>query len=248
MKKQVSGNGAAGLLLEFQLSYPPGYDKIITYADERFLLRQNTGGMNMEEKSWVAEYSRELDKKKRKEILDAAIEAEGMTPEAEVRSKLWEARYGQRPKETTEVDHYIRGWMTMHYLKHASKGMFRKKAASKEKAQIMDDWQVEMALGYGEVGEEALYQELCNMTRLYLKLCKDDKTYSSIILGLGRMKEASLVQKMARDVFTLAYEIPRQTGLEEDFRLFTKAATDTFFEVYPDDKGLLEAMIEGPAR
>ena len=59
----------------------------------------------MEEKSWVAEYSRELDKKKRKEILDAAIEAEGMTPEAEVRSKLWEARYGQRPKETTEVDH-----------------------------------------------------------------------------------------------------------------------------------------------
>ena len=96
--------------------------------------------------------------------------------------------------------------------------------------------------------DEDLYQELCNMTRLYLKLCKDDKTYSSIILGLGRMKDASLVQKMARDVFTLAYEIPRQTGLEEDFRLFTKAATDTFFEVYPDDKGLLEAMIEGPAR
>ena len=47
-------------------------------------------------KSWVAEYSRELDKKKRKEILDAAIEAEGMTPEAEVRSKLWEARYTLR--------------------------------------------------------------------------------------------------------------------------------------------------------
>ena len=42
----------------------------------------------MEEKSWVAEYSRELDKKKRKEILDAAIEAEGMTPEAEVRSAM----------------------------------------------------------------------------------------------------------------------------------------------------------------
>ena len=31
-----------------------------------------------------------------------------MTPENELRSKLWEVRYGQRAKETMEIDHYIR--------------------------------------------------------------------------------------------------------------------------------------------
>lgn len=202
----------------------------------------------MEEKSWVEQYCLELDKTKRKEILDAAIEAEGQTPETEVRAKLWEARYARRPKETTDVDHYIRGWMTMYYLKNASKGRFGRKSLLKDKAQILDDWNVELVKAYGEAGEKALYQEFCNMTRLYLKLCKDDKTYSSILLGLGRMKEASLVQKMARDIYNLAYVIPQRTDSEEDFRLFTRAATDTFYDVYPNERALLEEMIEKPAR
>ena len=202
----------------------------------------------MEEKTWVEQYCLELDKTKRKKILDAAVEAEGMTPEAEVRSRLWEARYARRPKETVEVDHYIRGWMTMYYLKNGAKGLFRKKTARKEKEQILNDWQVEMALSYGEVGEKALYQEMCNMTRLYLQLCRDDKTYSSILLGLGKMKDASLIHKMARDVYTLAYEVPEKTGWEEDFRLFTKAATDTFYDVFPNEREVLESMIEEPAR
>ena len=202
----------------------------------------------MEEKAWVAKYCLELNKNKRKEILDAVIEEEGMTPETEVRAKLWEARYARRPKETTDVDHYIRGWMTLYYMRTSSKGMFRKKSIQKDKAQIMDDWKVDIAKEYGEIGEQALYQELCNMTRLYLELCKNDKSYSSILLGLGRMKESSLVQKIARDIYTLAYVIPQQTESEEDFRLFTKAATDTFYDVYPKERAILESMIEGPAR
>ena len=86
------------------------------------------------------------------------------------------------------------------------------------------------------------------MTRLYLKLCKDDKSYSSILLGIGRMKDSSLVNKIAKDVYTLAYEIPQITNTVDVFRIFTKAATDTFYAVFPKERGVLEALIEGTAR
>ena len=202
----------------------------------------------MRETTWVEQYYLEVDKEQTKEILDEGIEEEGMTPENELRTKLWEVRYSRQAKETAEVDHYIRGWMSMYYLKHSSKGFFSKKNYNKEKDQILKDWGVDIAREYGEAGEKVLYQELCNMTRLYLKLCKDDKSYSSILLGIGRMKDSSLVNKIAKDVYTLAYEIPQITNTVDVFRIFTKAATDTFYAVFPKERGVLEALIEGTAR
>ena len=56
------------------------------------------------------QYYQETDKEKRKKILEAAIEAEGMNPEDELRLELWERRYGRREKEPEGIDRYIRGW------------------------------------------------------------------------------------------------------------------------------------------
>ena len=198
----------------------------------------------MEEGTWIEKYYREIDKKERKRILEQGIEEDGMTMENELRKKLWEIRYGRREKETVEVDHYIRGWMSMYYLKRALRSMFRKKNLQKSKEEISSDWGMDAIQEYGEAGERVFYQELCNMTRLYLTLCAEDKTYSSVLLGIGRMKNASLIAKMAREVFTLAYEIPRQSEMEDTFRIFTKAATDTFYEMYPKEKEVLQGLIE----
>ena len=199
----------------------------------------------MEGSTWTEQYYLEVDKKKRKKLLDEGLEQEGMTPENELRSKLWEVRYGQRAKETMEIDHYIRGWLTMGYMKRSTKRVFGRGRVDKEKAKVLSDWGADIVKEYGEIGEKIYYQELCNMTRLYLKLCQEDKTYSSVLLGLGRMKETSLVGKIAKDVYALAYDIPEQTGTTEDFRIFTKAATDTFYAVYPDSREVLERMISG---
>lgn len=193
--------------------------------------------------SWD-EYYLEVDRDLRKEMLDAKIAAEGMTPENELRSRLWEVRYTPRGKDPAEVDYFIRGWLSMHYLKQANNRFFARRNYKKEKEQILEDWGLALAAEYGQVGEEILYQELCNLTRLYLHLCKDDKSYSSLLLGLGRMKDSSLIGKMAKDVYTLAYEIPKMTGTVEEFRIFSKAATDTFYAVYPKNKSLLTTMIE----
>ena len=42
----------------------------------------------MERKQWVERYMRELDRGRRKEILDRAISEEGSAPDNELRAKL----------------------------------------------------------------------------------------------------------------------------------------------------------------
>lgn len=191
----------------------------------------------MEKKPWVVQYMYELDRDKRKNILKEAIEAEGMSPENELRSRLIEYRYGKIKDQ--DVDYFIRGWMNMFYLNNSTKGFFAKKRIEKQKQEIMNDWRFALAEEYGEIGQEVLYEELFNMAHLYIALCKKDKGYGSVILGIGRMKADSLANKIARDVYTMAYETPQNTGTVEDFGVFTRAATDAFIANFDNQRDLL---------
>ncbi|HIV24966.1 MAG TPA: hypothetical protein IAB71_04135 [Candidatus Scatomonas pullistercoris] len=199
----------------------------------------------MEEKVWVEKYYLETDRERRKEMLDQAIAEEGMTRENEIRLKFWERRYETREKDNVQIDRFIRGWMEMSYMNTSSRSAFGRKKLEREKEKVLDDWSMELARSYGEEGEEAFYQELCNMTRLYLQLCQEDKSYSSLILGIGTMKRESLINKIAMDVYTMAYAVPRFTGTEELFSTFTRAATDVFYETFPKNRELLEKRISG---
>lgn len=202
----------------------------------------------MEEKDWVTKYYRELDREKRWEILEQAIAEEGMTPDKEVRKKLLEERYEKGKKDKTQIDRFIRGWMTLAYTKNTSGGLFGRKKLQKDREKILKDWNFELARQYGQEGEVALYQEFHNMTELYLTICQDDKAYSSMILGLGKMSKDSLLGKMAREIYTMAYEIPQEMGMEEELQLFTKAATDVFYEMFPKNRNLLEVKIRGEVK
>ncbi|MGN0362462.1 MAG: DUF6553 family protein [Bilifractor sp.] len=191
----------------------------------------------MERKQWVERYMRELDCQKRKEILDQALAEEGNAPDNELRARLLESRYGKRNAQN--VDYFIRGWMSMYYVNTTARGFFARKRIEKEKASVLSDWKVEMIQEYGEIGKEVLYEELFNMTMLYFHLCETDKNYGSIILGLGHMKDESLISKIAGEVYRLAYETPRVMGAEEEFALFTKAATDAYCEKYSNQQEYL---------
>lgn len=202
----------------------------------------------MEEKDWVTKYYRELDREKRQEILEQVIAEEGMSPDKEVRKRLLEERYEQTKKEKTQVDRFIRAWMTLAYTKNVSGGLFGRKKLLKDRESILKDWNFELARQYGEEGERALYQELHNMTELYLTLCQDDKSYSSMLLGLGKMNKDSLIAKMAREIYMMAYELPQELGMEEELRLFTRAATDVYYEMFPKNRALLELKIRGEVK
>ena len=197
----------------------------------------------MSEKLWVQQYMREPESWKRKEILDQAIAEEGMTPDNELRLKLWEKRYVKQ--NDREIDTFIRGWVNLNFLESSGKGLFSKNRIEKDKQKILEDWQVALAAEYGETGRQVLYEEFFNLSRLYIKLCEEDKQYNSVLLGLGTMKKEKLVRKIAADVFNAAYNVPNRHNMKEDLALFTKAATEAFYEVYDRDKDMLNGLVRG---
>ncbi|MBQ9321339.1 MAG: hypothetical protein IJ239_03125, partial [Eubacterium sp.] len=175
--------------------------------------------MNIVEKQWEREYYRELKREKRKRILDAAILEEGMSPENELRSRLLEVRYGKKLEKGQSVDYFIRGWMTLRFLANSSKSLFFKRKNKRELESLRADWQFDLAAEYGETGQKVLYQEFCQLTRVYLDLCQKDKNYGSILFGIGHIKEDSLMGKIGRDIYTVAYEVPQEYGVAEELRL-----------------------------
>lgn len=196
----------------------------------------------MEEKAWVYSYIRETDREKRKQLLDDAIASEGMSPENELRRKLLESRY--QKKNQADVDTFIRGFMNVRFLENAAKGFFARSKIRKTMQLIREDWCMDTAQSYGQVGEQILFQELCNMMRLYFKLCEEDNNYNAVLLGFGHISDESRTAKISREVYDLAYDIPRATGLAEELELFTRAADQTFRQVYPDSEALLDDKIK----
>lgn len=185
------------------------------------------------EKPWENQYYHELKVDKRKKMLDDAIAYEGMSPENELRQKLLEARYGKSLGRGRRVDFFIRGWVTLSMLPNSVSPRNKKKRA-REIQSIMDDWKFELASEYGETGKRILYEEFCNMTLAYIDTCRHDKTYGAVILGMGRISEDSMMEKIARDVFNVAYSIPEELGISEDLKIFTQAATAMVCEAFPD--------------
>ena len=190
--------------------------------------------MQLLEKQWEREYYKELKREKRKEILEAAIAEEGMSPENELRTKLLELRYGKKIDRSNSIDYFIRGWMTLRFLSTNSGTLFFKKKAKRELGNVRKDWQFDLAAEYGETGQKVLYQEFCQLTRVYLDLCQKDKNYGSILFGIGHIKEDSLMGKIGRDIYTVAYEVPQEYGVAEELRLFTDAASRTLTDVFPE--------------
>lgn len=195
----------------------------------------------MEEQAWVYSYIRETDREKRRQILEEAIASEGLSPENELRRKILEARY--QKKNQADVDTFIRGLMNVRFLENESKGLFAKGRIKKTMQLIRRDWCMELASEYKETGDRILYQEFCNMMRLYFKLCEEDRNYNAVLLGFGHISDDSRTAKIAKEVYSSAYDIPKAVGAEEELKLFTKAAEETFRQVYPDSQVLLDDRI-----
>lgn len=190
--------------------------------------------MQINTETWKNDYYRETNRANRKRILDLAVMTEGPTKEVELCQKLYDARYGNS-RENKEVDYFIRGLMTLEYMK-ISKGIWNyKKKRDRERESVLKDFQWNLVKSYGETGEQIIYKEYCNLIKLYLELCERDRTYSSLIFGLGKIKRESFKKKVAEDIYRIAYIVPKKLNLEKELFLFSKAAAETFYRLYPGE-------------
>ena len=60
-----------------------------------------------------------------------------------------------------------------------------KRDLAQVRADLCLDWGEEP----GSLKEQLLYDELFHMGNCYIDLCLSDKSYSSVLMGMGQMKE-----------------------------------------------------------
>ena len=81
----------------------------------------------------IAQYYRETEPEKRKELLEQAI-ASGEDQEAnKIRKEIWEARYKGTTNEGGIADGYLKFWMALEFNRNAGHKVFGSGRAQKEK-------------------------------------------------------------------------------------------------------------------
>ncbi|MBQ9443499.1 MAG: hypothetical protein K6E90_00565 [Lachnospiraceae bacterium] len=187
------------------------------------------------EAAWISEYKRETDYKRRRAILDREKEEHGEEKEFEVREKIWQNRYGK--KNGMDIDYGIRGWVNLMSVKRRIYLPGEKKRIRREIDGIKKDWQFDLREEYGEAGEAAVYDELFNTALFYFDLCEKDKTYNSVVLGLGHITDEHRVGKIRKEVKEITQVIPDALGVTGELEPFIKATQEAFRFKYPSEEG-----------
>lgn len=187
----------------------------------------------------IAEYYREADPKKRRNLLEQEIEA-GTDPEAnQIRKEIWEARYSEMD-EVTMADGYLRFWMAMEFNRKAANKWFGVKGAVKEIRKELNSVKFQELQQKSDLHRELLYRECCHLVRLYIDLCKTDRSYNSMLAGIITIKKEDVTAKIKRDIYETAVCLPRDLGMEEELSLLTKAAREIYELYFPGEGGMAE--------
>lgn len=187
--------------------------------------------------SWPERYYEEFDAEKRRLLLEDAIAAgEGDAAENEMRRALWDLRYTKPRKNAPLADRYIALWLALDHWRKMGLAPRQTRTAQKELAELA-------ALLHPE-GDEALVQplvhsELVHTMRLYLSTCMQSN-YGTMLMGLMRMSDESLVGKAAKEVAEVTCLVPRWVGMAEEFAPLTSAAREAFALVFPSGTEKLE--------
>lgn len=188
----------------------------------------------------IAQYYRETDPMKRKELLDQAMESEDDREANEIRQELWKIRYSTDNGEGTPADGYLRLWMALEFNRNASRKFFGVRSAQKDIRKELELLKFQELCSRSPLHKELVYRECENLISLYMELCAKDKNYNSVILGLMTMKEESSLAKMKKDIYETAICVPRDVNMEEELSLITRAARKIYEDRFPGEGGMPE--------
>ena len=92
--------------------------------------------------------------------------------------------------------------------------------------------------------QDVLFKEYVNLVAIYISLCQKDKNYKSIVLGVGTMKDESLLYKIAEDVYNTGCGAAILSGMTEQYELLMRATKSAFLDSFPQDIGVWNAAEE----
>ncbi|MGI6011371.1 MAG: DUF6553 family protein [Ruminococcus sp.] len=192
------------------------------------------------ELKWPDDYYAVTDAKKRKEVLLRAIEEGIELEENKIRLAMWERRYGKKDG----VDELLAAWINLIYFANVVKKDRISRWHKKEKNQILQSLCIDILQDGGETARELLYLEIYHMLDFYMDICKTDKKYSGLILGLGSMSKESVMNKIATEFYRVCYQVPSEFSQLEVYDILRKSALDSYSAKFPSYANTFRYMIE----
>nr|WP_294530600.1 DUF6553 family protein [uncultured Blautia sp.] len=188
----------------------------------------------------IAQYYREHDPMKRKELLEQSIAAGECPEENQIRKELWEIRYAEASKVEKEnrADGFLALWMTLEFNKDAGKKLFGFKGAQKEISKHLSRLQFNEYQKKGGLYEEILYRECCHLVQMYVELCETDKSYNTTLCGIVSIGKDKAKQKIQKDIYETAINLPPSIKMEEELGIITRAAREVFELHFPGEGGI----------
>lgn len=196
---------------------------------------------------WPMEYYRSMDAMERKKMLEYAMEL-GLDPEADaIRMEIWNRRYPNgdalAKKGETIVDAYLAAWMHLYYVNERLGSWFIGKKLLKDTRKYLEKMGIQEYEAAGKVAKETIRNELYHLACFYIKFCKEDSKYSSLVMGLGKLKEDAFANKIAETFYHVCYRAPKGIGLEKEFTSLREAAHDAYEDIFPQFVRLLDERI-----
>ena len=171
---------------------------------------------------WPANYFAEFKPEARKAILEARREQE-VDETLELLEKLFELRYKQ-DKKGTYADQFLGHFLELRITAENLDRMFSERKNKKTVKKCLEELQLHEE---SEFPEELIYQEMCQLTGLYIFSCSKDVNYTSMIWGLGKKSDAKISEKINLDLERIGEAIPKYLSMEEEYRVMKAAILDT---------------------
>lgn len=171
---------------------------------------------------WPENYFAEFDPAARKMILDKRREEEA-DETLECLEKLFALRYKQ-DKKGNYADQFLGQFLQLRITAENLDVMFSERKNRKAVRQCLEQLQLHAG---SEIPEELIYQEMCQLTGLYIYSCSKDVNYTSMIWGFGKKSDEKISEKINLDLERIGEAIPKYLSMEEEYRVLKAAIMDT---------------------
>lgn len=172
------------------------------------------------------EYYRELEPKRRRELLDQLCMTEPDDGANEYRRLLFRARHVDERQPGREVDRFLFSCLSFTQLWSSAK-MF-KGSAKREVSRTLREMLADQAAEYGEAGERAFYWEIRNAAARYLKTC-EGAGYNRSLFGMIASGDESRADRVCRDIWRMSVGLAKRLDMQEPLALWNRAVVDAYY-------------------
>lgn len=203
--------------------------------------KDGAGRLEHCKEEWPKAYYEETNPMVRKEMLDR-VEADADMEDAAlaIRRELWNLRYGTDEKHQGEIDYFIRGIVYLKSVFTQIDALFGKKRCKKMLEDAKKDLLVDQYDSKDELYQEVLRKEWASLAGYYFSICVEDKNFSTGALGLFKLKDHEIRNKVAEEVLTTMVRVPMAMNQKEDFTVISEIFINIFSETFYQGRDVIE--------